>query len=70
MAKRNNYSPSFKAKMALEALHSERTLSELAAKYEIHPQLLTKWKRQAADLSKEWGPPPVATQGGREKVAA
>ncbi len=49
MAKRNNYSPSFKAKVALEALRSERTISEPAAKYEVHPQLLTKWKRQAAE---------------------
>jgi transposase len=49
MARRNNYSASFKAKVALEALRSERTIAELAAKYEVHPQLLTKWKRQAAE---------------------
>ncbi|MHB1345173.1 MAG: transposase [Thermoleophilia bacterium] len=30
------------------ALRSERTISELAAKYEVHPQLLTKWRSQAA----------------------
>ena len=42
MAKRTNHSPSFKAKVALEALRGERTVSELAAKYEIHPTLVTK----------------------------
>ena len=49
MAKRTNHSPSFKAKVALEALRGERTVSELAAKYEIHPTLVTKWKRQASE---------------------
>jgi len=49
MAKRNNYSPSFKAKMALEALRPERTIAELAAKYEVHAHPLTRWKRQAAE---------------------
>jgi len=61
MAKRNNYSASFKAKVALEALRSERTISELAAKYEVHPQLLTRWKRQAAE-----GTVDVFSSGGRK----
>ena len=38
MAKRTNHNPSFKAKVALEALRGERTVSELAAKYEILPR--------------------------------
>ena len=33
MAKRRNFSAQFKAKVALEALRGERTLSELAARY-------------------------------------
>lgn len=49
MAKRTNHSPSFKAKVALEALRGEHTVSELAAKYQIHPTLVTRWKRQAAE---------------------
>ena len=49
MPKRTNHSPSFKAKAALEALRGERTVSGLAAKYEIHPTLETRRKRQAAD---------------------
>ena len=49
MAKRTNYTASFKAKVALEALRGEHTLSEMAAKYEIHPTLITKWKRQAVE---------------------
>jgi len=38
MAQRTNHSPSFKAKVALEALRGERTVSELAAKYEFIPR--------------------------------
>ena len=45
MAKRRNFSAQFKAKVALEALRGERTLSELAARYEIHPSVITNWKK-------------------------
>jgi transposase len=65
MAKRTNYSASFKAKVALEALRGERTLSELAAKYEIHPTLITKWKRQAVE-----GLPEIFCVGGRRDTDA
>lgn len=47
--KRKNYSAEFKAKVALEAIRDEKTLVELAAKYQVHPNLVTKWKRQAID---------------------
>jgi len=36
-----------KAKVALEAIRGEYTLSELAAKYEMHPNMLTNWKGHA-----------------------
>jgi transposase len=37
MTMRRQHSAEFKAKMALEALHGERTINELAAEYGIHP---------------------------------
>ena len=49
MAKRRNFSAAFKAKVALEALSGEATLGELAARHKVHPNLITKWKRQAAE---------------------
>ena len=49
MAKRRNFSAQFKAKVALEALRGERTLSELAARYEIHPSVITNWKKRARE---------------------
>ncbi len=49
MAKRRNFSAAFKAKVALEALRGDRTLAELAARHKVHPNLITKWKRQAGE---------------------
>ena len=47
--KPRKYSPQFKAKVALEALKEEKSLSELAAEFDVHPNLISKWKRQALD---------------------
>ncbi len=49
MEKRRNFSAQFKAKVALEALRGEHTLSELAARYEIHPNMITNWKKRARE---------------------
>jgi transposase-like protein len=43
---RKQYSSEFKAKVALEAVKGELTLSELSQKYEVHPNMITKWKSQ------------------------
>lgn len=49
MSKRRKFSAEFKAKVALEALIGELTLSELASKYDVHPTMIASWKRQAKD---------------------
>ena len=41
---RKSYSSEFKAKVALSAVKEEMTLSELSRKYEVHPNLIAKWK--------------------------
>lgn len=47
--KRKRYSAEFKAKVALEALKGESTVHELAARFEIHPNMIAQWKRQAIE---------------------
>lgn len=42
---RKTYTAAFKAKVALEAVKGDKSLSELAAKYEVHPNQVTQWKK-------------------------
>ena len=53
MAKRRNFSTEFKAKVALSAIRGDGTMAELASRYDIHPNMITKWKRQALGGMKE-----------------
>ena len=43
---RKKHSPSFKAKVALEALKGEETIAQIASKYEVHPTLVARWKKE------------------------
>ena len=47
--KRRRFSADFKAKVALEALKGEQTLSELATRFDLHPNMIAQWKRQATE---------------------
>lgn len=47
--KRRNFSPSFKAKVALESVKGLRTISELAQKHKLHPTQINLWKKQLLD---------------------
>ena len=47
--KRKRYSAEFKAKVALEALKGESTVHELAGRFEVHPNMIAQWKRQAVE---------------------
>ncbi len=43
---RRNHTAAFKAKVALAALKGDRTLAELAEKYDVHANQITQWKTQ------------------------
>lgn len=68
---RKTHSPAFKARVALEALKGQKTLSELASQFKVHPNQISKWKQQlqqqAAALFER---PPTATQRSQEALEA
>jgi transposase len=43
---RRRHSASFKAKVALEAVKEEKTISQLASDYEVHPNQIRQWKKR------------------------
>ena len=50
---RRTHSPAFKAKVALAAIKGEKTLSELAKQFDVHPNQITSWKAQLAEGATE-----------------
>ena len=47
--KRRTFTREFKAKVALEALKEQLTLSQIAKKYSLHPNQVSTWKSQAKE---------------------
>ena len=60
MAKRRKFTDQFKAQVALEALRGDRTIQEIAAKHQVHPNQVSTWKRQAVE-----GMADVFARGGK-----
>ena len=50
---RRNHTAVFKAKAALEALKGEKTIIELAERYQVHPNQITEWKKQLLQRAEE-----------------
>jgi transposase-like protein len=46
---RKQYSPKFKARVALEAIRGERTLSQLGSQFKVHPMQIAKWRKSALE---------------------
>ena len=44
--RRRQFNPDFKFRVALEAAKGQRTISELAGEYQVHPNQISQWKRQ------------------------
>ena len=45
--KRRQHSAELKAKVAVAAIRGVSTVQEIASKYEVHPTLVAKWKKEA-----------------------
>lgn len=50
---RRNHGTAFKAKVAFEAIKEQRTISELSERFEVHRNLIRKWKKQLVDRAEE-----------------
>ena len=61
---RRNHSPALKAKVALAAIRGEKTMSELAQQFDVHPNQIKQWKEHLLA-----GMPEVF-DGGVKKAAA
>ena len=49
MTKRRRFTSAFKKKVVLAVLRGDRTIHEIAAHYEVHPNQIGTWKRQALE---------------------
>ena len=50
---RKLYSAKFKARVAVEAIRGEKTLSQLAAQFQVHPVQIAQWKKAALEQLQE-----------------
>lgn len=58
--KRRKFSSAFKAKVAIEALKERDTIAELSKRFEVHPNMISKWKHEFVERAGEIfeNPPP------------
>ena len=51
--KRRKFSSAFKAQVAIEALKERESLAELSKRFEVHPNMISKWKQEFLERSSE-----------------
>ena len=62
MRKRRAFAETLKAKVALEAIKGLKSTSELASEYDVHPQMVTLWKRELLENASK-----IFTKGSKLK---
>ena len=50
---RRKFSAGFKAKVAIEALKERESFAELSKRFEVHPNMISKWKQEFIEHSAE-----------------
>jgi transposase-like protein len=50
---RRKFSGAFKAQVAIEALKERDSLAELSKKFEVHPNMISKWKQEFLERAAE-----------------
>ena len=72
-AKRRKFTTAFKAQVAIEALKERESLTDLTKRFEVHPNMISKWKQEFLERSAEifeTQPPEVNFEAEREKLFA
>lgn len=68
---RKQYSADLKARVAVAAIKGDKTINELASHFEVHPNMITKWKTQAlSELPRIFSQPGKRGDAGAESVQA
>jgi transposase-like protein len=65
---RRNHSPAFKARVALEAIRGEKTIAQIAAHHEVHPNQVTTWKAELLENAATIFGGNVLAADGRERI--
>jgi len=50
---RRKFSAAFKAQVAIEALKERDSLAELSKRFDIHPNMISKWKQEFIERASE-----------------
>lgn len=63
MKARRCFTAEFKAQVALEGIRGNQRMSDLAVRYELHPNMIMTWKRQAIENMATKSMKPAGTDG-------